>query len=85
MTNVNVHNEMFARTFMMLFNISSIKSLWIEFFQNNIHPYLKDYKIHALALFFRKMMQKIYLMLSDKDFHFSKDFQTRNYHGNPHI
>ena len=85
MTNIEVHNALFAKTFLYLFNISTVKGLWIEFFQTNILPYVKDYKILILAPIFKKMMQKIYLMLSDKDFHFSKDFQTRDYHGNTNI
>lgn len=74
MTNVDVHNALFAKTFLYLFNILSVKTLWIEFFQTNILPYIKDYQILILAPIFKKIMQKIYLMLTDKDFHFSKDF-----------
>ena len=82
MTNVDVHNALFAKTFLYLFNISSVKGLCIEFFLMNILPYVKDYQILILEPIFKKVMQKIYLMLTDRDFHFSKDFQTRNYHGN---
>lgn len=85
MTNTNVHNLLFVKTFQNIYNITTVKHLWNWFFDNSIVPILCDYSISQIAPIYQKMMQKLYLMLNEKDFHFSKDFQTRNYHGNKFI
>ena len=82
MTNTDVHNLLSVKTFQYLYNIYSVKTVWNEFFNLSIYPYLKDYNIGQLNPIFTKMMKKIYLMLCENDFYFSKDFQTREYAGN---
>lgn len=80
LTDFGLREDQFVINFLRLFNISTIKSEFCDFFDQNISPKLVLMPFQTRVKFLKLMMQKIYQMLDNPDFHFSRIFPTRDYH-----
>lgn len=84
-TDVSLQNTQFVRNFLRLLNISTIKTEFCDFFIENLSQKMEKMPFETQFTFFKLMMMKVYQMLDDPDFHFSKLFPTRDYHSDKFV
>ena len=84
-SDLDLGSRPFVKTFLRVYNIFTVRDEFAKFFNANMLLKLKELDFKYRFEFFRTGMQKLFLMLEDPNFHFSKVFPTMNYHDSPAI